>query len=57
MISEPLVGVQAAVVEDDRLEEVDHLFVLSVFGTIARDVESGKTRSVLGELVLWLCQL
>ena len=39
MIGEPLEGVQAAVVEDDGLEEVDDLFVLSVLGAIARDIE------------------
>jgi hypothetical protein len=51
-IREPLVGVQAAVVEDDGLEEVDYLFVLSVLGAIAGDIEGGEACSVLGELVL-----
>jgi hypothetical protein len=56
-IREPLVGVQAAVVEDDGLEEVDYLFVFGVLGTIAGDIEGGEACSVLRELVLSLCQL
>ena len=39
VIGEPLEGVQAAVMEDHSLEEVDHLFVLGVLGAIAGDVE------------------
>ena len=57
MVGEPLVRVQTAVVEDDSLEEVDHLFVLGVLRAIAGYVESGEAGGMLAELVLWLCQL
>lgn len=51
-VGEPLVGVQTAVVHDDRLEEVDHFFVLDVLGAVAGDVEGGEAGGVLGEFVL-----
>lgn len=57
VVGEPLEGVQAAVVEDDGLEEVDHLFVLGVLGTVAGNIEGGEAGGMLAELVLWLCQL
>lgn len=49
---EPLVGVEAAVVADDGLEEVDHFGVLGVFGAVAGDVEGGEAGGVFGEFVL-----
>jgi len=57
VVGEPLVGVQAAVVEDGGLEEVDHVFVLDVLWAIAGDIEGREACGVLGELVLWSCQL
>jgi hypothetical protein len=50
---EPLEGVQAAVVEDDGVEEVDDFFVLDVFGAVAGEVEGGEASGVFGEFVLF----
>jgi len=50
---EPFKGVQAAVVEDDGVEEVDDFFVLDVLGTVAGEVEGGEAGGVFGEFVLF----
>lgn len=52
MVGEPLVGVQTAVVENDSLEKVNHLFVLGVLGAIAGDIKGREAGSMLAELVL-----
>ena len=50
---EPLEGVEAAVVEDYRVEEVDDFFVLDVLGAVAGEVEGGEAGGVLGEFMLF----
>lgn len=50
---EPFEGVEAAVVEDDRVEEVDHFFVLHVLRAVAGEVEGGEAGGVFGEFVLF----
>jgi len=56
----PLKGVEAAVVQDHGLEEVDDFGMADVLGAVARDVERGEAGGVFGELVLcgiWLALL
>jgi hypothetical protein len=53
VVGQPFEGVQAAVVHDDRFEEVEDFFVFGVFGAVAGDVEGGEAGGVFGELVLW----
>jgi hypothetical protein len=49
---EPFEGVEAAVVEDDRVEEVDNFGVLDVLWAVAGEVEGGEAGGVFGEFVL-----
>ena len=50
---EPLEGVEAAVVENYRVEEVDDFGVLDVLGAVAGEVEGGEAGCVFGEFVLF----
>jgi hypothetical protein len=49
---QPAPGRETAVVENGSLEELDNLFVFSIFRAIARHVECGEASSVLAELML-----
>jgi hypothetical protein len=55
VVREPLESVEAGVVEDDGVEEVDDFFVLNVLGAVAGEVEGGEAGCVFGEFVLRDC--
>ena len=57
VVGEPLVSVQAIVIHDHRLEELNDVLVFGVLWAVAGDVKCGKASGMLGELVLWFCQL
>jgi hypothetical protein len=50
---EPFEGVEAAVVEDDGVEEVDDFGVLDVLRAVAGEVEGREAGGVFGEFVLF----
>lgn len=47
MLGEPFESVEAAVVEDRCLEEIDHFFVLGVIRAVAGDVKGREACGVL----------
>lgn len=50
-VVQPAPGGKTTVIEDGGLEELNDLFVLDVFGAVARHIEGGEASSVLAELV------